>query len=74
GLSEVYLRARVPWDRTSEIIRGVISPLRTDGAELEIEFVIRARSAASIRPETLEHKVLETLRQIGAEILDQQAR
>lgn len=75
GLSEVRLRAKVPWDKLSDIIRGVIKPLRSDGAELEIELSLRARSTtASIQPQTVEHMVLETIRQIGAEILEQDFR
>ena len=75
GLSEVRLRAKVPWDKLSDIIRGVIQPLRSDGAEVEIELSLHARSeAARIQPATLEHKVMETLRQVGAEILEQERK
>jgi hypothetical protein len=39
---------------------------------LEVEVYIQARSeSGGIKPATLEHKVKETLRQIGAEIVEE---
>jgi hypothetical protein len=62
----------VPWDKLSDFVRGVIVPLRNDGAALEVEVYIQARSeSGGIKPATLEHKVKETLRQIGAEIVEE---
>jgi hypothetical protein len=72
GGHRLRLRVKVPWDKLSDFIRGVILPLRNDGAELEVEVYIQARSeSGGIKPTTLEHKVKETLRQIGAETLDE---
>ena len=66
------LRVRVPWDKLSDFLRGVIMPLRRDGAELEVEVLLQALSeSGGIRIETVEHEVKETLRQIHAEILDE---
>lgn len=49
----------------------MILPLRSDGAELDVEVCIEARSASrGIHPSTLEQKVRETLGQIGARILE----
>jgi hypothetical protein len=63
---------KVPWDKLSDFVRGVILPLRNDGAALEVEVYIQARSeSGGIKPATLEHKVKETLRQIGAETLEE---
>lgn len=60
------LRARLPWDKVSEFMRGVLSPLRNDGAEIEIQVSLTARGG--IQQNTLDHRVRETLRQIGAEV------
>lgn len=64
------LRARIPWNKLSDFMRGVISPIRDEGAELDLEVLLEARG--SISKETIEHKVRETLRQIGAEVLEDQ--
>jgi hypothetical protein len=72
GVHRLRLRVRVPWDKLSDFVRGVILPLRNDGAELEVEVCVQAQSkSGSIKPATLEHKVKETLRQIGAETLEE---
>ena len=72
GGHRLRLRVKVPWDKLSDFVRGVIVPLRNDGAALEVEVYIQARSeSGGIKPATLEHKVKETLRQIGAEIVEE---
>ncbi|MEM4412680.1 MAG: DUF499 domain-containing protein [Candidatus Caldarchaeum sp.] len=63
------LRATIPWDRLSDFVRGVVMPLRQDGAELKVEVCLEAQSAAGIKPTTLE-TVKETLSQIGARVID----
>lgn len=63
------LRARIPWDKLSDFVRGVVNPLRQDGAELEVEVSLRANSQpGGFKKSTLDQKVRETLQQIGAEI------
>jgi len=72
GGHRLRLRVKVPWDKLSDFIRGVILPLRNDGAELEVEVFVRAWSeSGSIKQETLKQKVKETLRQINAKILEE---
>jgi hypothetical protein len=72
GGHRLRLRVKVPWDKLSDFIRGVILPLRNDGAELDVEVLVQAQSeSGGIKPTTLEHKVKETLRQIGAETLEE---
>jgi len=72
GGRHLRLRVKVPWDKLADFVRGVIVPLRNDGAELEVEVLVQARSeSGGIKPATLEHKVKETLRQIGAEMVDE---
>ena len=72
GGHRLRLRVKVPWDKLSDFVRGVILPLRYDGAKLDVEVLVQARSeSGGIKPATLEHKVKETLRQIGAEIVEE---
>jgi len=68
------LRATIPWDRLSDFVRGVVMPLRQDGAQLEVEVRLKAQSAAGIKLTTLEQKVRETLRQIGAIVIEEEAQ
>ncbi|MCL5958118.1 MAG: DUF499 domain-containing protein [Chloroflexi bacterium] len=71
GFQTVRLRTRVPWDKLSDFVRGVVMPLQNDGAELDVEVFIQARSrSGGIKQSTLEQKVKETLAQIGARILE----
>jgi hypothetical protein len=66
------LRARIPWDKLSDFVRGVVTPLRQDGAELEVEVSLRAQSQpGGFKKSTMEQKVRETLLQIGAKIEDE---
>ncbi len=72
GVKHWQLRVRIPWDKMSDFIRGVLMPLQRDGAELSIEMDLKATSSKGIRKSTLEQTVRETLRQIGAEVLKEQ--
>lgn len=71
GITRLALRVQVPWDKMSDFVKGVLMPLRSDQAQLEIEIKVDAHSPAGIKKSTLEQKVWETLRQIGAKILDE---
>ena len=62
------LEADIPWDKLSDFVRGVVIPLRQDGAELTVEVLLQARSESGIKKATLEHILRETLKQIGATI------
>lgn len=46
-------------------------PLCQEGAELKLEVALEARREAGIDSTTLEHKVRETLSQIGAKIIEE---
>lgn len=71
GVSALRLRVKVPWDKLSDFVRGVVMPLRSDGADLDVEVNLEAHSpSAGIKPSTLDQKVKETLNQIGAKILE----
>lgn len=72
GARSFTLRARIPWDKMSDFFRGVLMPLHQDGADLKIEVLLQARSKEGIQRRTLEEKVKETLRQINAEVEEEQ--
>jgi hypothetical protein len=69
---QLSLRVQVPWDKMADFVRGVLMPLRGDGAEIDVEVSLTARSQEGLRKATLEHRVKETLNQIGAKILDEE--
>jgi len=69
GVQTYSLRAGIPLDKLSDFVRGVITPLRNDGAEVTVEVSIEARSQpGGFKKTTLDQKVRETLQQIGADI------
>lgn len=71
GVRSLRLKVQVPWDKLSDFVRGVVMPLRSDGAEIQVEVSINAISdAGSIKSSTLEQKVKETLNQIGAKVVE----
>lgn len=71
--SRVRLKVRVPWDKLSDVVRGVVLPLRGDQAELTVILEVEALSQEKgIQGSTLEEKVFETLRQVGAEVLEKE--
>jgi hypothetical protein len=73
GVRSLRLKVRVPWDKLSDFVRGVVMPLRSDGAEMEVEVSINATShTGSIKSSTLEQKVKETLNQIGAKVVEEE--
>jgi hypothetical protein len=75
GVQTYTLRAKIPWDKLSDFVRGVVTPLRQDGAELTVEVSLEARSQpGGFKKSTLDQKVRETLKQIGAQILDESQR
>ena len=68
AVTRLTLRAKIPWDRLSSIISGVIGPLKDKGAQPDITIEIKADSKEGFDRTTLESKVKETLKQIGAKI------
>lgn len=63
---QVKIVARVPWDKLSDFMSGVLLPLRNVGAEVTLKVELMAQSQEPIGPGVLDLKVRETLRQIGA--------
>lgn len=70
AVKSLALHVRVPWEKMSDFLRGVLMPLHGDGASLSVEIKVEATSEAGIKKTTLDQKVDETLRQIGAEVLE----
>lgn len=72
-IKRILLRADVPWDKLSELVRGVFTPLSREGAQIALEVKIEARSEQGISKDTLDMKIKETLKQIGANVLEEQS-
>ncbi|MDI6892281.1 MAG: DUF499 domain-containing protein [Actinomycetota bacterium] len=70
AVKTIRISARIPWDKLSDFMSGVILPLQQDGAEIELEVQLSAKSESGISKNTLELKTKETLNQIRAQILD----
>jgi hypothetical protein len=73
-IRSITLKAKVPWDKLSNIVSGVIRPLKDKGLPPEITIEIKGRSEEGFDRNTLDTKVKETLQQIGAVILDWQEK
>ncbi|MEN3010620.1 MAG: DUF499 domain-containing protein, partial [Candidatus Bipolaricaulaceae bacterium] len=58
------LIVKVPSDRLSDFVRGVILPLQRATDEVEVEIHVRAKREEGIPEDVVEHKVRETLRQL----------
>ncbi|MCX7856620.1 MAG: hypothetical protein N2513_01345, partial [Deltaproteobacteria bacterium] len=71
AIHEYNLDVVIPWDRLSDFVRGVVMPLRQEGAQIRVRISLKAQSEMGIKPTTLEHTVRETLRQIGAQVVEE---
>ncbi|MCM8768828.1 MAG: DUF499 domain-containing protein [Candidatus Omnitrophica bacterium] len=69
-----FLKAVIPWDKFSDFVRGVVTPLRQEGAETRLEVSLEAKAEDGIKQTTLDQKVKETLSQIGAEVLEEKGK
>ncbi|TDA68585.1 MAG: DUF499 domain-containing protein [Clostridia bacterium] len=69
-VKRVAIRAAVPRDKLSQIVGGVIRPLKVLGAEPEITIEIKAEAEGGFDRTTLDSKVKETLLQLGANIAE----
>lgn len=72
AINKIAMRAKVPWDKLSELVRGVFTPLKREGAQIRLEVKIEAQSDEGISRNTLDITIKETLKQIGAEILEEE--
>lgn len=69
-VKRVSIKAAVPWDKLSQIVAGVIRPLKASGGEPEIIIEVKAESESGFDRTTLDSKVKETLQQVGAVIAE----
>jgi len=67
-VKRVSIRASVPWDKLSQIVAGVIRPLKACGSDPEITLEIKAETEDGFDRTTLDSKVRETLQQLGSHI------
>lgn len=65
------LRMKVPWDRLSDVFRGVVRPLRENVDEIELEVTINARRGKGLPKDVIDRTVKETLKQIDAKIIEE---
>ncbi|MHA1605801.1 MAG: hypothetical protein ACTSWF_14275 [Candidatus Freyarchaeota archaeon] len=70
-IRKITLKANVPWDKLSDLVRGVFTPLSREGAQISLEVKIEAQSEQGISRDTLDLKIKETLKQIGAKIVEE---
>jgi hypothetical protein len=70
-VNKIMIKAQVPWDKLSDLVRGVFIPLSHEGANIVLQVNIDAYSEHGIKRETLDLKIRETLNQIGAKILEE---
>jgi len=73
-LQRVTIEAEIPWDKLSDLIRGVFMPLNREGAKISLRMKIEALSEKGISKDTFDLKVRETLRQIGAKIIEEKTK
>ncbi len=69
-VKRVSIKASVPWDKLSQIVTGVIRPLKASGRDPEISIEVKAESESGFDRTTLDSKVKETLQQVGAVIAE----
>jgi len=53
------IKAQVPWDKLSDLVRGVFIPLSHEGANIVLQVNIDAYSEHGIKRETLDLKIRE---------------
>lgn len=63
-IKSIALRTKVPWDKLSEVTKGVIAPLKDEGLPPEITIEVKANSEEGFKRHTLNSRVKETLLQI----------
>jgi len=72
AIRAVRLKLRVPWDRLSDLVRGVFTPLSREGAEITLDLDIQAKAEKGISRNTLNFTIKETLNQVGAKVIEEQ--
>ncbi len=65
------LKVKLPWNHLSDFLRGVLIPLQRGGAEIELLIDLRAHFRDGIPRAILEQQVRETLKQLGADVVEE---
>jgi len=68
GKHVLKIITRIPWDKLSDFVSGVLLPLQSAGAEIALRVQLTAQSDEPIDPNVIDLKVRETLRQVGADV------
>jgi len=71
-IRRLKLVTKVPWNKLSDVMRGVFIPLNQEGAQVTLEMKIEAQSEKGISKDTLDLKIRETLNQIGAKVVEEE--
>ena len=71
AFKRITIEAEIPWDKLSDVMRGVFMPLNREGAKISLKMKIEASSEKGMSKDTFDLKVKETLRQIGAKIIEE---
>lgn len=64
----LVITAKIPWEKLSSIIGGVLAPLKEKDGSIQLKLDIKAITETGFDRTTLDSRVKETLNQIGAEI------
>ena len=64
----MVISAKIPWEKLSSIIGGVLASLKEKDANIQLKLEIKAITETGFDRTTLDTRVKETLRQIDADI------
>ena len=67
-IKRLKIKAYIPWERLSDLIKGVIVPLKEADSKIDLEIDVDAKSERGIDKNTIQLKIKETLNQINAQI------
>jgi len=67
-IKSLEISTKVPWEKLSALIGGVLSPLKEKDANIQLKINIKALTETGFDRTTLDSRIKETLQQIGAEI------
>lgn len=70
GVKRLRIKVKVPWDRLSDLMSGVINPIKSEGSIQEFTIELEASALQEFTRHNLENRVRETLFQIRAEIIE----
>lgn len=72
AVRRIEITAQVPWEKLSDLIKGVLAPLHREGAQVApLEVKIEAFSEKGISRNTVNITIKETLNQIGAKVVEE---